>query len=759
MIRFCAALATIAGFLLLASCSNGTSSDAADSTLQIADDGSPGFRVRDDMAAALDADAGWAAPANQPTAVTADRPFRLRLELAPAAGLTTDCLGLQYRRNGDAWTPVEAHDFPYPLRKREVTFAADAAGSAPAGWQVASGTAGGLLVTRDGEDALLRASAADAGLLALYPAPWRLEGAFGFAAGYLLPARGVVSLVFGFVDVANHWRLVLEAGAGMMRVVRIVDGVEIVIAEHAAEVPSGEWLETEVQLEDGVLEINFDDDAAEFSVPAEGEVPARLLGFHVPRGQHVDFRWFVIEGEPSSPRVSIVATDAYPNGAPTGDLLTGAAMPHAAGAGVNLAECVDAEVSAGRHAEFEWPLVIRRFADRAATNETGDVFEFRLADASGRGVAGAPVPRLTLEVADGHLGGTFVETPGRVGPWQAGNGDLYFIMEPAESDNLFMMVKSTDGGRSWREVDGANRPATGDLESVDGRLVGDTVYILHQVTEATYHHAFRTADHPETPDAWAITDELAATVTAHSQMASLVVRPDGSLVGFHLGDTVGYSIRDPAGTWRDEVVIADDGPMLAGPQAVLGANGVVHLAYYRSDGTLWYRRLLPDDTLTAAVQLDADAGTREEDFGAVLPLVYLPRGDTVVVFYRLADGKLRERRITGDDPPSAAAVAVDRRVVQHAVDSQQPAADAVAHGDMLAVLFVDEADGSLYAAVDRGEGWEPPTLQVDGIRGMWVRGNVYRRAAGAVVYGYVYDAGSYGGAGMNRYAELLLEAP
>jgi hypothetical protein len=33
-------------------------------------------------------------------------------------------------------------------------------------------------------------------------------------------------------------------------------------------------------------------------------------------------------------------------------------------------------------------------------------------------------------------------------------------------------------------VDGANRPETDDLESVDGREVSGTIHIVHQVTES-----------------------------------------------------------------------------------------------------------------------------------------------------------------------------------------------------------------------------------------------------------------------------------
>ncbi len=143
----------------------------------------------------------------------------------------------------------------------------------------------------------------------------------------------------------------------------------------------------------------------------------------------------------------------------------------------------------------------------------------------------------------------------------------------------------------------------------------------------------------------------------------------------------------------------------------------------------------------------------------MLPLVYLPQSDTVVVIYRLADGKLRERRISGDGQPSPPVVVADRRVVQHAVDSQQVGADAVAHDGGVVVLYIDEGDRGIYSTMNRGDGWEPPTLQVDGILGSWVRGNVFRRADGTTVYGYVYDAGSQGGAGMNRYGELVLDAP
>jgi len=127
-----------------------------------------------------------------------------------------------------------------------------------------------------------------------------------------------------------------------------------------------------------------------------------------------------------------------------------------------------------------------------------------------------------------------------------------------------------------------------------------------------------------------------------------------------------------------------------------------------------------------------------------------------VILYRQSDGRLWERRVVNNGEPTPAVRVTDRPVVQDAVDSQQPGADVVLDGDTLHVLFIDESSRSLFSTDDRG-GWQPSTLEVDDILGSWVRGSIYTHPDGVKVYGYVYDAGSDGGAGMNRYGEILLE--
>lgn len=725
--------------------------------------GQNGFRVRSDLAAGLNTDAGWAGVINENAVVHADQPFRIRFVVPAAAGVGEGGFGLQYRRNAGDWIDVEAHDFPRPARELRVDFENVQAGAPPEGWRIAHGNAAGVRVVADAagrEPAVLRAEAGPEFLVGLYTPPWEL-GEFELATEVRLPAgnSSAAGLVFGYVDAENYCRVLLDPADRTIRVGCLVDGVETILAEERAEVVRERWLQLEIQHEDGALEVNFEDDELEFRIELGAQIPSLPLGFYLPAGGVAEFRDFVIEGEPRTPPVSIVSCPGYSHGEATTRLLTDSASDFEAGVGICLAERTPPwQAGTGAGGEFEWALVVRRLADGALANEEGDTFEFRMVDERGVPVSAAPNPVLVLAVPPGHVGGTFVETPGRIGPWQASNGDLYFIIEPTETDYLFMMIKSTDNGVSWREVDGENRPRTGDLESVDGRLAGGTIHIVHQITEAAFHHAFNTSDHPSRPDTWAVRDELVASVIAVAQAATLVVRSDGSMVAFYVGETeIHHNVRSPAGDWGTDAVL-DSG--VVGPQAVLGADEEIHLAYYGTDGAIWYRRMRPDGSFTPRQRLATGAGTTEAEFGAVLPLVYIPESNTVVILYRLADGRLWERRVVNGGPPTAAVMVTDREVVRDAVDSQQPGADVVLDGETIHALFIDESSRTIFSTHDGGEGmWRPSTPQVEGIRGSWVRGSVYTRQDGVRVYGYLYDAGSEGGSGMNRFGEIVLSGP
>jgi hypothetical protein len=716
----------------------------------------PAFRVRTDFKAALNSDQGWAGALNENVTIPADRPFRVRLEVERPPGAATGApFRLQYRRNGGDWTGVEAHDFPHPVRELEMDFAKVEVGATPDGWNVTHGGAGGITVASVGREKVVRAQAAQEPLIGLYPTPW---AATELAAEFRLPAgnRNGVGFVFGYVDAANHWRVFLDPGAGAIRVSRFVNGTEAVATEKRTAITLGRWHHIEIQTEANKVEVSYDDGALELEVEPGAAIPSSPFGFQVPADNAVEFQDFAVAGEARTPRVSIVSCPAYQHGAETTDLLTGSSARFQPGAGISSAERTPSSSAAGAHAEFEWALVIRRYADGAVANEEGDTFELRMVDTGGTAFDGSRNPVLRLTIPPGHVGGTFVETPGGIGPFQAGNGDLYFIMEPAETNNVFMMIKSTDNGATWREVDGANRPETNDLESVDARQVKDTIHIIHQVTASTRYHAFRTSDHPTHPDTWGVRDEVAATAASVAQAATLAVRSDGSMVTFYVADTVHYNVRSSGGTWAAGTIL-DPGvaPKSAGPRAVLGADDTVHVAYYGVDGTIWYRRLLRDGTLTRRQQLASGLGRTRAEYGTVLPLVFIPRTNTVVIIYRQSDGRLWERRVGSDGTPTPAKQVTDRVVIQDAVDSQQPAADAVVDGETVRVLFVEQSSRSIFSTHDH-TGWQPSTLRVDNILGSWIRGNVYTRPDGKKVHGFIYDAGSDGGAGMNRFGEIAL---
>lgn len=464
----------------------------------------------------------------------------------------------------------------------------------------------------------------------------------------------------------------------------------------------------------------------------------------------------------ASPRVSVVEAPGWSQGTPAGDLLHGSTLPFRPGSGVSLDSTTAAWAGAGAHGEWEWPVVIRRFADGAVTNDEGDTFQLRLTDAAGRPVPGVPGPTLRLAVPPGHLGGTFVETPGRLGPWQTDDGSLYFVMEPAETDNVLMVVKSEDGGRSWRETDGPNRPSADDLEGFATAFQNGVVHMLHQTSDAVWYHAFRTVDGDGT-EGWAVRDEEVATPGEPPvQVAALAARADGSLVAVY-GDPAGlrYRIRGAGGGWGEERrVDAPSGMLLSGPQAARAPGDAVHLAYTARDGTegsAWIRGIGADGSLAPPLLLARGLGSAESDVGSVAPLVPLPAVGQVVVPYRLADGRLWERRLRDDGSLTAPVRVTERRVAQNAVDSDQVGADAVGAGDRVHVLFIDDATGSIHHTwSDGGGAWSEPAPVVEGVTAQWVRGARVERPDGTAAYGFVYDAGSDGGSGMNRYAEVPL---
>ncbi|MEE4110835.1 MAG: hypothetical protein V2I24_15900 [Halieaceae bacterium] len=463
----------------------------------------------------------------------------------------------------------------------------------------------------------------------------------------------------------------------------------------------------------------------------------------------------------ATPVVSVVSTEAYAAGAGTEPLLGGADEDESdEGQGLNAVAMTPAwNPLEDEIVEWEWPLVIRRFADGPTFSADGTVFELRAVDGLGYPLAGSSSLQIPVTAAPRHLGGTFVETPGRLGPYQSAQGHLYFFMEPTETDNRLLAMRSVDYGLSWEEVDAEHRPVADDLEGVSSTRVGNTIHLVHQVSEEVFHHAFAIGG-DEGEDQWLIDSHSIAThEEPPTQFADIAARSDGSLVVAYAGlEKLFLQSRHADGSWGDAVRVDDDlSPSLSGPVLVAHDNDVITLAYTGFDGSGFVRHLLPDNTLSPRQRLSNKLGVEDEYNGAFLPLVAIPGSGETVVIYQEEDGLLYERRFAADDVLSPPVKVSALPAVHNAVDSEQVGADLVAYEGTLHLLFIEAASRSIYytRSVVPGE-WSEPELVIDGIEGSWVRGSIHRDDQGQLVYGFVYDAGSKGGAGMNRYHSILL---
>jgi hypothetical protein len=577
------------------------------------------------------------------------------------------------------------------------------------------------------------------------------------AAGAVSPFQATSYRVRSSVDAPLNQDVAWAAGAGEPTVVAVDEPFRI---RFEVEAPKG----TEQQL------------------PTSFTLQARRNGG---AWQTLQLRDFPYPDEISTPGVSLVRVDDWGAGEATTDLLAASSLPFFAGQGVCDPVSYDAEGDAlesdnaaapwpslddgasrpagGIHGEWEWPVVIRLWADGAVTNSAGDTFDFQMLDGAGLPVHGAGPVRVTLRIPDGLVGGTYVETPGVLGPWQGSNGWLYFPMEPAETFNVLMVVVSKDNGRTWFEMDGANRPATDDLEGFDSAWRDGVIFFLHQISEATYLHAFDTG--ATGGGQWTIRDEL---VSEHSkpptQVAALAALDDGSLVAVY-GDASGLlsRVRNPDGSWQPESRVPVDNGLASGVMAVRAADDVVHVAYSVTspDGnarSVWHRMFAAKGGFTEAARLGDGVATAEEDIGALLPLGWQAASNTVIAAWRRDDGTLWERRIRANGSSSEAVQITSRPVVQNGSDSDQVGADLVVVHDEVHVVFIDEATRDLWHTSSPAPGtWTQPRPVVEGINAQWVRGRVVRDDTGSRSYGLVYDAGSDGGSGMNRYVAISLE--
>ena len=468
-----------------------------------------------------------------------------------------------------------------------------------------------------------------------------------------------------------------------------------------------------------------------------------------------------------APAALAVLSSQFDDGDPTSTELLTSTTTYVDGEGLEVNSMGNYSLTS-EETEFEWCLMIMGFHDGPAQNIATDELEFRVVEADGTVFGGVYTnPTITVSETPGYIGGTYAEHPCRIGPFKDTNGNLYAVIEYAESQNDMAMIKSTDGGDTWRAMDAANRPTENDIEGIDVFQDGDTLHIAHAAS-AVYYHRFQMSDHAS-PDTWEITDEVVDnTITGHTtQVASLAKRSDGTIVMFYVDaaspDQCLYKIRN--GSWGSSISIDTESSInFVSPFCVLGANDLIHLLYKDdTNGIIYHRSLNSSDVLSDRETIKTGVAiTSTLRIPYLPPIYYDSSGDEkiMLLYQQISDQPLSQKTITNDGSPSSEVAATDNDVEQNEGSSHKVIASADADGTNVHLFYVEKDIYDIWRTSNDDEGgWITDVEEQDAVYAQWFRGFVFTHSSGNGgdrVFGYIWDNGSSGGTGFIQYDEYVI---
>jgi hypothetical protein len=122
------------------------------------------------------------------------------------------------------------------------------------------------------------------------------------------------------------------------------------------------------------------------------------------------------------------------------------------------------------------------------------------------------------------------------------------------------MMKSTDGGNTWIEIDAGKRPSVSVLEGTYQLQVGSTVYFSVSKGHQIWWLAFNTSDAAERPDQWVAAEMLDAwsSQSGQKQFSSLARSASGQFF-------VAYADQHDSGKFR--VALNSSGAPASAPTA------------------------------------------------------------------------------------------------------------------------------------------------------------------------------------------------
>lgn len=414
--------------------------------------------------------------------------------------------------------------------------------------------------------------------------------------------------------------------------------------------------------------------------------------------------------------------------------------------------------------------------DGGTTGEGGDghgagAGEGGTAGSGGAGGGGGLGPDVEVDLP-GTIEGVEPEAHAHHPPMMDAEGTLYRVTEsPQAEENRPMMMRSTDWGATWAEVDEMGRPEAHDLEGCWQLQVDDAIHLSVASSSSVWFATFHTSAAATGADTWVaeeVVEEDLGNEGGVVQFSSMTRTSDGRFWLFH-SDTmidgrqqIGFRQRSEGGDWSGKRSLGDEDGSWTGPVAVLGADDVTHVFYkdHLEDQLLW-RTLSADGDLSDAVRVDT-AGTSGERLPHTNAVRLDDDGrDVVVIAFTDDDGTLRsvtiEDGVVGPDEAVSLAPALENPDV---AKNDGAVAHLAVDGTTVHALWSDLESGDvLHASRADGGAWSEPAIAWDSGDDVawWVYGNVYVRH-GRTRLGFTYDVGEHADdVGAIAYDEITLD--
>jgi hypothetical protein len=490
--------------------------------------------------------------------------------------------------------------------------------------------------------------------------------------------------------------------------------------------------------------------------------------------------------------VIVVNKATITDGAATTNILSGSAKTFVAGTGEHDVIAADILLN-NEHTEIEWRILIKNRYNTRQQSVGGDEYEFRIVESDNTLLDGTYViPKITINLPDGYIGGTGIETSGSRSYVALPDGTLYAPIEDGEIGANLVMLKSIDDGKTWLQQD-AGIAVNADLESFTMEY-DDTNKVIHcvHITGSCEYYQFGTKDHATDADQWieiggagVYNHQLEASIDSLNQSCDIVIR-GSTIYAFYADlsstDQVFYRKKPDLSTtnnWAARVSVDTTGGTtdFSGVAVALGPNSnLIHIFYTDySNYNVHHRSLNTSDTLgtihTCDSDLTQDAGERQHGMTNAI-CWYNGTNEKAMIGYKTETEQDLFTCIVQDDgtpdTPLNASNSVNVLSNPVGINSRQVVATLAhdSYDDTIYLFYAEEATEDLWRATSAdGASWSGHTEEVSDSNWHSLRAQVHTEAGNVTVVGYIYDepyqqdaTQKSGFSGSNAYATFFLRA-